>query len=175
MTKENKEVKENNISREYVTIQIDREMFGIDVMRVREIIGVTDITHVPNTLPFMKGVIDLRGIVVPLVDMRIKFGLEERSFDKRTVFVIVETMGEFVGMIVDSVSDVVNIPDSSIQVSGHLNMNVDSRFIRGISRHDDKMVIVLDIDRILTGDELNSITGFDGDKDVSPETEEVEL
>ncbi|HNV48843.1 MAG TPA: chemotaxis protein CheW [Spirochaetota bacterium] len=144
-------------SAQYVTFVIGAEVYGVPVLKVQEIIGMTQITHVPNSLPYMKGVINLRGTVVPVVDMRIKFRMEERAYEVNTVILIVEVRGINIGMIVDAVSDVVEIPIKGIQDTPHFSAKIETDFISGIGNRDDQLVIILDVDRILSQDEVESI------------------
>ncbi len=143
--------------KQHVTFVIGEETYGVEVLRVQEIIGMTQITHVPNSMAFMKGVINLRGSVVPVVDMRLKFAMEERPYDVFTVIIIVEVRERMIGMIVDSVSDVVSIPIKSIQDTPHFSARIETDFISGIGQVDDKLVIILDVDRILSADEMKEI------------------
>jgi purine-binding chemotaxis protein CheW len=113
---------------QYVTFVIDEETYGIEVLRVQEIIGMTVITHVPNSMAFMKGVINLRGSVVPVVDMRIKFNMKERGYDNFTVIIIVEVKERMIGMIVDAVSDVVGLPLNSIQDTPHFSTKIETDY-----------------------------------------------
>lgn len=145
--------------KQYVTFVIGEETYGVEVLRVQEIIGMTQITHVPNTMEFMKGVINLRGSVVPVIDMRIKFHMEEREFDSFTVILIVEVKARLIGMIVDSVSDVVTIPVMNIQETPHFTSKIETDFIEGIGRLDDQLIIILEVNRILTSEELDQIEG----------------
>ena len=142
---------------QFVTFSIGEETYGVEVLRVQEIIGMTQITHVPNAVSFMKGVINLRGAVVPVVDMRIKFGMSERDYDAFTVIIIVEVKGRLVGMIVDTVSDVANIPVESIQDTPHFTAKIETDFIKGIGQLDSRLVIILDVERIMTADEMRSM------------------
>ncbi|HNR88535.1 MAG TPA: chemotaxis protein CheW [Spirochaetota bacterium] len=148
-------------SAQYVTFMIGLEVYGVAVLKVQEIIGMTQITHVPNSLSYMKGVINLRGSVVPVVDMRLKFRMEERAYEQSTVIIIVEVRGINIGMIVDAVSDVVEIPISRIQDTPHFSVKIETDFISGIGNKDDQLVIILDVDRILSQEELGHL---DGDK-----------
>jgi len=143
--------------KQHVTFVIGEATYGVEVLRVQEIIGMTQITHVPNSMAFMKGVINLRGSVVPVVDMRLKFAMEERPYDVFTVIIIVEVRERMIGMIVDSVSDVVSIPIKSIQDTPHFSARIETDFISGIGQVDDKLVIILDVDRILSADEMKEI------------------
>jgi purine-binding chemotaxis protein CheW len=126
----------------------------VEVLKVQEIIGMTQITHVPNSMDFMKGVINLRGSVVPVVDMRIKFRMDEREYDAFTVILIVEVQERLIGLIVDSVSDVVGIPVESLQETPHFSANIETDYIKGIGNRDDQLIIILDVDLILSSEEL---------------------
>ncbi len=143
--------------KQYVTFIIGEETYGVEVLKVQEIIGMTQITHVPNTMSYMKGVINLRGSVVAVVDMRLKFTMQERDYDSFTVIIIVEVRERMIGMIVDSVSDVVSIPVKGIQDTPHFSSKIETDFIKGIGQVDEKLVIILDVDKILTTDELKEI------------------
>lgn len=142
---------------QYVTFVIGEETYGVEVLKVQEIIGMTQITHVPNAMSFMKGVINLRGSVVPVVDMRIKFTMSEREYDAFTVIIIVEVRGRMIGMIVDSVSDVVSIPVKGIQDTPHFSAKIETDFIMGIGQIEEKLVIILDVDRIMSSEEMTEL------------------
>lgn len=142
---------------QFVTFKIGSETYGVEVLKVQEIIGMTTITPVPNTMEFMKGVINLRGSVVPVIDMRIKFKMEEKEYDAFTVVVIVEVNNRLIGMIVDTVSDVVDIPINSIQDTPHFTAKIETDFIKGIGQIEENLVIILDVDHILTTDEIKKI------------------
>ncbi len=144
---------------QFVTFLIGEETYGVEVLKVQEIIGMTDITHVPNTVSFMKGVINLRGSVVPVVDMRKKFKMEDQDYDATTVIIIVEVMDRLIGMIVDSVSDVINIEVSNIQSTPHFTAKIETDFVKGIGQVNNNLIIVLDVDKILSEDEISSIDG----------------
>ena len=142
---------------QYVTFYISSELYGVPVLKVQEIIGMTKITAMPNTLAFMKGVIDLRGAVVPVIDMRMKFEMDKLDFTSYTVIIIVEVKDRLVGMIVDSVADVINIPVKRIQETPQFSGKINREYIQGIGQKDDTPIIILDVDRILTSDEFESI------------------
>jgi len=143
--------------KQYVTFMIANESYGIPVLKVQEIIGMTEIVHVPNSPDFIKGVINLRGSVVSVVDMRKRFHMDEREYDMFTVIIIVEIKDMPVGMIVDSVSDVVDISETDIQNTPHLTAKIDTDFIAGIGQINDKLVIILDIERIFSAEEIKRI------------------
>ncbi|MGL4369778.1 MAG: chemotaxis protein CheW [Spirochaetota bacterium] len=156
MNKAEKNKSEEEV-RQYVTFSIGLEIYGVDVRRVQEIIGMTQITPVPNTVSFMKGVINLRGSVVPVIDMRKKFRMEAKEYDSFTVIIIVEVKERLIGMIVDTVSDVADIPIGNIQDTPHFTSKIDTNFIEGIGQVDNSLIIILDVESILTAEEMNSI------------------
>ncbi|PKL40065.1 MAG: chemotaxis protein CheW [Spirochaetae bacterium HGW-Spirochaetae-1] len=136
---------------EFISFILGDETFGVDVLKVHEIIGMTEITPVPDSVHYMKGVINLRGNVVPVVDMRLRFNMEVIEYTHVTVIIIVEVNERFVGMIVDTVSDVVGIPTSNIHESSSLSsdMEINSEFIQAIGQVDNQLIIILDVTRIL--------------------------
>lgn len=142
---------------QFVTFMIDNELYGVSVLKVQEIIGITQITHIPNSLAYMKGVINLRGMVVPVVDMRIRFSMSERSYDLTTVILVVDVMERSIGMIVDSVSDVLDLPHEKIQQTPHFSANIDTDYIRSIGNNEGQLVIILDVDRVLNHEDLKKI------------------
>jgi purine-binding chemotaxis protein CheW len=156
---------------QHVTFLIGEETYGVGVEKVKEIIGMTDITHVPNTAYFMEGVINLRGSVVPVVDLRKKFKMRRREYDNYTVIIIVEVKDRLIGMIVDSVSDVVDIPISSIQATPHFTTKIKTDFIEGIGQMDNNLVIILDVDMILSEEEIEDIENINNMEDIeAPES-----
>jgi purine-binding chemotaxis protein CheW len=159
-------VAHDNASQElsqYVTFMIAGESYGVPVLKVQEIIGMPPIVPVPNSEDFIKGVINLRGSVVPVVDMRKRFRLDEREYDMFTVIIIVEVKGLLVGMIVDSVSDVVDVPQADIQRNPHLASKIESEFISGIGQVNEKLAIILDIDRIFSAKEIKTLDSTSAD------------
>ena len=142
----------------FVTFSIGDELYGVEVTRVHEIIGMVDITYVPQSRKFVKGVINLRGSVVPVIDMRIKFGMELMDFTQFTVIVIVEVKGRLVGMIVDSVSDVTELTADKISDSGNYKSTINADFIKGVGRIDEQILIIIEIDRLLNADENDNRT-----------------
>jgi len=141
-------------TRQYITFSINDELYGIDVRRAQEVMSLPKITKVPNTMPFMKGVIDLRGKIIPLIDMRIKFKIEEKSYDQKTVIIIIIVMKVLCGIIVDSVSDVANMSLNDVQHTPHFASEIEKDSVFGIGKLGEKLMIVLDVDKLLTGEEL---------------------
>jgi len=151
------EAEEKEENAQYVTFTIEEETYGVDVLKVEGIIGMTQITHVPHSLKFMKGVINLRGSVVPVVDMRIKFNMDVKEYDQFTVILIVVVKGRQIGMVVDAVSDVMAIPVGQIQETPHFSTKIETDYIKGIGNIDEQLIIVLDVDMILSQDELDTL------------------
>ncbi|HNX23097.1 MAG TPA: chemotaxis protein CheW [Spirochaetota bacterium] len=144
----------DTISRQYVTFSIKDELYGIDVRRAQEVMNLPSITKVPNTMAFMKGVIDLRGKIIPLIDMRIKFKIEEKAYDQNTVIIIIDVKKVICGIIVDSVSDVVSMSLDDVQHTPHFASEIEKDTVYGIGKIGDNLVIVLDVDRLLSDEEL---------------------
>ncbi len=142
----------------YLTLRLGKETYGIPVLKVQEIIGRTEITEVPRMPTFIKGVINLRGKIIPLMDLRLKFNLEEKEYTDRTVFVVLEvTLGEKkrqMGIVVDSVSEVVKLEDAMIEPPPRYGVEVDSDFIIGMGKQNEKVIMLLDIEKVLTENEL---------------------
>lgn len=138
--------------RQYVTFLVGGETYGVSVIRVQSINEMAEITHVPKALSFIKGVINLRGAVVPVIDMRKKFGLPSRDYDSYTVILIVEVHGRLIGMIVDAVSDVISFPVSSIKKGINYSARVDTSSIEGIGMSGESLIILLDVDAFLSNE-----------------------
>ncbi len=153
--------------KKFVTFSIGKETFGIEVIRAKEVLYLIDIIEVPHSLPSMKGVIDLRGIIVPLIDARIKFGLEPKTYTDDTVIIIIEYADRLVGLIVDAVLDVIDILLNEIQDPTHFNEESDKDYVSGISKVDGNLVIVLDVDRIFAEGELELISGENPEESVA--------
>ena len=148
----------------YLTFSLAEEEYGIGILKVREIIGMMPITPVPQTPSFVKGVINLRGKVIPVLDLRLKFGMSEIDYTERTTIIVVDIAtgqsGDLqIGIVVDSVSEVVNIQDEDVEDAPTFGLSLDTRYILGMAKSDGGVKILLDIDLVLTGEELSSVTG----------------
>lgn len=141
---------------QFVTFSIDDEEFGIEILKVQEIIGYRRPTHVPNTPEFVSGVINLRGVIIPTIDLRKKFSMPEKEYDKFTVIVVVEVASKIMGIIVDAVSDVLSLTEKDIQDAPEFS-KFQSECLKGMGKVGDKLVVLLDIDRILSYDEYKKI------------------
>ncbi len=138
---------------QYLTFRLGSEEYGVEILRVQEIKGYTAITPIPNTPPYIKGVMNLRGTVIPVVDLRSKFGMAEAPYNQFTVIIVVTVGPKVIGLIVDAVSDVLDIPRADVQATPDFGAQVDARYMSGMAKAGDKLVVLLDIDRTLGGDE----------------------
>ena len=138
---------------QYLTFQLGEELYGVDILRVQEIKGYTTVTKIPNTPPHIKGVLNLRGTIVPIVELRTKFGMPTIDYTMFTVIVVVVVRERIMGLVVDSVSDVLNISKKDIQAPPEFGAKVDVSVLIGIGKSGDKLVALLNIDRLLTEDE----------------------
>lgn len=139
---------------QFLTFTLGEEHYGVEILRVQEIKGYTGVTHIPNTPDYIKGVLNLRGTIVPIIDLRLKFGMERMEYNKMTVIIVVEVCGRIMGIIVDTVSDVMNIAEKDIQATPEFGAAVDVSFISGIGKYGDKLVTLFDIDRVLSVGEV---------------------
>lgn len=147
--------------RQYLTFKLSEEIFGVDVAQVREILDYIKITKVPQTPDFMCGVINLRGSVVPVVDMRLKFGMEKTETTVNTCIVVVEVNldGEnmILGALVDSVQEVFELGPTDIEAAPRIGTKLKTDFIKGMGKRDDKFIILLDIDKVFSSEELSAV------------------
>jgi purine-binding chemotaxis protein CheW len=142
---------------QFLTFALGGEDFGIRILQVQEIKCLSRITPIPNTPRHVKGVLNLRGTVVPIVDLRAKFGLEEIEYNRFTVIIVVNVGRRVLGLVVDAVSDVLNVADSDLQAAPELGGNVDLSFVTGMARSGDRLITLLDIER-LVGQEAAAIS-----------------
>ncbi len=143
-----------------LSFRLGEEEYGIDILRVQEIKGYSNITRIPNTPPHIKGVINLRGAVVPVVDLRAKFSMPLLDYTKFTVIILVAVASKTMGLIVDAVSDVLDVNEKDIQAPPELGVSVDTRFLRGMTTVSERLVAVLDVDRLL-GEDLAAAGAVD--------------
>lgn len=143
-------------SSQYLTFTLGGEEYAVDILRVQEIKGYSSVTTVPNAPAYVRGVMNLRGTVVPVFDMRLKFGMAPREYDRFTVIVVVNVGERVVGLIVDSVSDVLDIAAGAIQPTPDLGSGVDTRVMQGIARTNDRLVTLLDIDAVVELDGMSA-------------------
>lgn len=159
-------VDQNGSKREgkYLTFTLADEEYGIGILKVREIIGIMPITPVPQTPGFVKGVINLRGKVIPVLDLRLKFGMSEKEYNERTTIIVVEIAGSSgssgtvsIGIVVDSVSEVINIQESEVEDTPTFGTKLETQYILGMAKLEGGVKILLDIDLVLNPNELSDL------------------
>ena len=146
---------------QFLTFILANEEYGVDILRVQEIKGWSRPTPIPNTPGYLKGVINLRGTIVPIIDLRERFGLERLEYGPTTVVIVLRILGyereRIMGIVVDAVSEVYNIGADEMQDAPEIGAALDIEFIRGLATKDEKMIILLDIDRLLNSGELSTV------------------
>ncbi len=137
-----------NVLLQLVTFMLNSEEYGVDILKVHEINRMKEITKVPNSPPYVEGVINLRGKVIPIVNLREKFGLPGKDSDEHSRIMIMDIRGVTMGLIVDSVSEVLRIPSSIVEPPPPMSTDRATEFIMGIAKQEDRLIILLDIDRL---------------------------
>ena len=148
---------EDLVASEYLTFTLGSEEYAIDILKVQEIRGYEQPTLIANTPPFIKGVINLRGIIVPIVDLRIKFNLGSIEYTPFTVVIILNVAGRVIGIVVDSVSDVISLTPAQIRPAPDFSGSFDTKYILGLASMDSRMMIVTDIERLMTSADMELI------------------
>jgi purine-binding chemotaxis protein CheW len=155
-------------TRQYLTFRLGEEVFALGVSNVREILEFTTVTRVPKTPEFMRGVINLRGSVVPVLDMRLKFGLTmaEKTVDTCIIVVEISFEGEntVIGALVDSVQEVFDLEPDQIEPAPKIGTQLRTEFIKGMGKRDDHFIILLDIDKVFSSEELAVVAGRNGEE-----------
>jgi len=155
-------------TRQYLTFQLGEEVFALGVSNVREILEFTTVTKVPKTPDFMRGVINLRGSVVPVLDMRLKFGLTRTEKTVDTCIIVVEVTFEdentIIGALVDSVQEVFDLEADQIEPAPRIGTQLKTEFIKGMGKRDDQFIIILDIDKVFSSEELAVAHGMSGEE-----------
>jgi purine-binding chemotaxis protein CheW len=145
----------NDLAGKYLTFVLDQEEYGIEILKVREIIGMIEVTPVPQVPHCIKGVINLRGKVIPVADLRLKFGMEEKGYDEETCIIVLDVAGTLMGAIVDTVSEVLDVVGEQIEPTPDFGSRLDTEYILGMGKIGDKVKILLDIDKVLSTDEIH--------------------
>ena len=149
----------NENEQQFLTFMLAGEEYGVDILRVQEIKGWDTVTQIPNTPDYIRGVINIRGTIVPIIDLRLRFGLDYLDYSSITVVIVLKVHSEngkirTMGIVVDGVSDVYNINNEEIKPSPDFGVAVDTEFVKGLSTVNEKMVILLDIDHMCNSNEL---------------------
>ncbi|MDP6546390.1 MAG: chemotaxis protein CheW [Phycisphaerae bacterium] len=147
-------------SGKYLTFALAEEEYGLEILKVREIISMSEITSVPKTPEFVKGVINLRGKVIPVIDLRLKFTMEEAPYTDETCIIVVNVDSIEMGIIVDHVSEVLDIVSGDIEEAPEFGANVDIDFILGMGKAEGRVTILLDINKVLTGSDLSAVASM---------------
>ena len=151
----------DELAGKYLTFNLGEEGYGLEILKVQEIIGMQEITKIPRTPDYVKGVINLRGKVIPVIDLRLKFGMEENEYNRKTCIIVVQVKREesnlILGIIVDEVSEVLDISGENIEAPPSMGTNVETHFIMGMAKTDNAVKILLDIDNVLSQQELAAI------------------
>jgi purine-binding chemotaxis protein CheW len=147
------DAEEDTQREKYLTFHLSDETYGIEIRHVREIIGIQKITEVPEMPDFLRGVINLRGQVIPVMDVRTRFKMDRRDYDDRTCVIVVEVQDSTMGLVVDTVSEVADIPDADVQAPPKVKKAASSRYIKGMGKTGDEVKILLDADKLLYEDE----------------------
>jgi purine-binding chemotaxis protein CheW len=152
--------------RQYLTFKLGNEVFGIDVAKVREVLDFTNITEIPRTPEFMSGVINLRGSVVPVVDLRLCFHMSKTERTRNTCIIVVEVLldGEstVIGALADSVEEVIDLEPDQIQPAPKIGTQIHTDFIKGMGKRDSQFIMILEIDRVFSAEELGAVQSAEG-------------
>lgn len=143
-----------------VSFNLEKEEYGVDILKVREINKMMQLTKVPNSPYYVEGVINLRGKIIPVIDLRTKLGMNKKEYDKNTRIIVVEVEDKTLGFIVDQVSEVLRIPKSVTEAPPELVSGVDSEYITSVGKLDDRLLILLDLNKVFTNEQkemLNAI------------------
>ncbi|NUQ61650.1 MAG: purine-binding chemotaxis protein CheW [Pirellulales bacterium] len=144
-------------SDQFLTFTLEDEEYGIEILRVQEIKGYSKIRPIPNAPDYVKGVMNLRGTVVPVIDLRCRFRMPHADYNQFTVIIVVSVGSRVVGLVVDAVSDVLNIPTDQVEETPEVSGDLDTSFFRGMGKVGEKLVLLLNIDKLIAGDRLDAI------------------
>jgi len=142
---------------EFLTFTLGKEEYGIEILKVQEIRGYDAVTSLANTPEFIKGVINLRGIIVPIVDMRIKFHLGSIEYNQFTVVIILNVANRVVGMVVDGVSDVITLNPDQVKPAPEFGSTIDTKYVMGLGTVDERMLILVDIEKLMTSRDMELV------------------
>ncbi|API93907.1 MULTISPECIES: chemotaxis protein CheW [Virgibacillus] len=155
---------ENNMSgnRKVIVFQLGEEEYAVSVQQVGSIERLIPITRVPQTADFVKGVINLRGVVTPVIDLRLRFGMEETDYNDSSRIIIVFVDNMEVGLVVDAANDVIDIPESKIEPAPEVIGTVDAKYIEGVAKLEDRLLILLNMQKVLTEEEMEELKSVEG-------------
>jgi len=151
----------NEMIYQLVSFVVENEEFGVDILKVQEIIRTVEITRVPKSPEFVEGVINLRGKIVPVIDLRKRFGIAKKDHDNETRIIVVELSDKVVGFLVDKVKEVIRVEKSIIEPPPELTTSIKANYITGVAKLQDRLLILLDLDKVLSSDEQEHLTEID--------------
>ena len=152
------EEQEDTLKGRFLTFLISKEVYGIEIRFVTEIVSMQAITEMPEMPHYIKGIINLRGIIIPVMDVRLRFGKEPRDYDDRTCVIVIDFNGVSIGLIVDSVSEVLTIPEQDIAQLPGIHMGQSNRFVKSIGKVNANVILLIDCQKLLTGEDLEIIS-----------------
>lgn len=152
-----------------LTFNLAGEEYGVDILTVREIRGWSRVTRIPQTPDYLLGVLNLRGAIVPIMDLRLRFGLERESYGDNTVVIIVAVEERLFGIVVDAVSDVVDIDPAAIKPVPDMGVVVDTRYLKGLATHVERMVMLLDVEKLMRPEDVETLDA------AMPDVQDVEV
>jgi len=163
---------ENQDSKQFLTFKVGEEEYGISLMTIREIKGWSNPTQLPNSPPFMKGVINLRGVVIPIFDLRHRFEMGTTEPNEKNVVIIIAVQERLIGALVDAVSDILTVSEDQIKAAPKIDSNIDESFIEGLIQSDEKMVVALNIETLFDSETLSSAAELAKQAEASNESDD---
>lgn len=171
MTENNEaDTQQSQDTHEFLTFTLGEETYALDILQVKEIRGYESVTKIARAPEFIKGVINLRGEIVPILDLRLKFNVGEATYDEFTIVIVLHVHERYVGIVVDSVSDVISLREGEVRPPPEFGVAFDSRFLKGLAENNEQMVILVDIQRLITSDEAGLV-----DSQIANNNEQTQL
>lgn len=152
-----------NLGQEYLIFALGQEEYGLEILKVQEIRGYDRVTRIANTPDFIKGVTNLRGIIVPIVDLRVKFAQENIRYDNNTVVIVLNVNQRVVGIVVDGVSDVLSLTTEQIKPAPEFSVTLSTEYLMGLGAVDERMIILVDIEKLLSSEEMELVDKIHND------------
>jgi len=152
------DIDDDTLKGRFLTFLIGKETYGIEIRFVKEIVGIQSITEMPEMPDYMKGIINLRGIIIPVMDVRLRFSMNQKSYDDRTCVIVVDFVGILIGLIVDSVSDVINLDQANIVELPHNSIGLSNKYVKSIGKIESNVLLLLDCERLFSAAELQDLT-----------------
>lgn len=154
------DMEEDTQKGKYLTFSLGKESYGIEIQYVTEIIGIQAITEIPELPDYVKGIINLRGKIIPVMDVRLRFKKEIKEYNDRTCVIVIDIMDLSIGLIVDSVAEVINIPEKDIEAPPKMNKGYNNRFIKNIGKVGSDVKLLLDCEKLLNDDEISNLHDY---------------